>query len=95
MLQGRVKYFNPDKGYGFIITDNGVDYFYHVSDVKDVKLTEVGDTVQFEVGNNKKGECAKEIKVISKAKETKVTEQPQQKSPTFGWLGLGKTRGNK
>ena len=63
MPQGKVKWFNADKGYGFIEQESGNDLFVHVNDVGGSILQE-GDTVEFEVGEGKKGPCAKDVKVV-------------------------------
>ncbi|NNF01516.1 MAG: cold shock domain-containing protein [Bacteroidia bacterium] len=57
---GVVKFFNEEKGYGFIIeseTDNS--YFVHVNDLID-RIND-NDKVTFEVGHGPKGEVAKEV----------------------------------
>jgi CspA family cold shock protein len=61
MPQGKVKWFSTDKGYGFIEQDNGGDLFVHVNDVSGSALQE-GDTVEFEVGEGKKGPCAQNVR---------------------------------
>jgi CspA family cold shock protein len=63
MPEGTIKWFNADKGYGFIEQDSGSDLFVHANDVAGAVLQE-GDKVQFEVGEGKKGPCAKDVKVI-------------------------------
>lgn len=58
METGKVKFFNEEKGFGFITPDNGgKDLFVHVSGVTKGPITE-GDKVQFEIGDGKKGPCA-------------------------------------
>lgn len=65
-MLGVVKHYNEEKGFGFIIGEDGKDYFYHISDAKDVKLVEYGDKVRFEKGYGKKGIVAKNITVTEK-----------------------------
>jgi CspA family cold shock protein len=64
MPQGKIKWFDPEKGYGFIEqTDGGKDLFVHHSEVDNDDLNE-GDTVEFEVGQGKKGPCAVSVKKL-------------------------------
>lgn len=64
---GRVKHFNKEKGFGFIIGIDNKDYFYHISDVRDYRLVEIGDEVEFEVSQNAKGKTASNIIKSTKA----------------------------
>lgn len=61
MLQGKVKWFNPEKGYGFIEQESGKDLFVHHSEVQGEDLRE-GETVEYEVGEGNKGPCAVNVK---------------------------------
>jgi cold shock protein len=64
MPQGKVKWFDSEKGYGFITPiDGGKDLFVHESEVSGSKPTE-GDTVEFEIGQGKKGPCAVRVKKV-------------------------------
>ncbi len=57
MLEGKVKWFNPRKGYGFIGTDDGRDVFVHYSNIAGdgFKTLDEGDIVLFEVVEGEKG----------------------------------------
>ena len=57
MAQGTVKWFNPDKGYGFIAVDGGKDVFVHFSAIQGdgYKSLNEGQAVEFEVTRGPKG----------------------------------------
>jgi len=57
MCKGRVKWFNEQKGFGFISQDAGEDLFVHFSSIKQdgFKVLYEGDEVEFEVAQAKKG----------------------------------------
>ena len=61
MNQGTVKFFNTDKGFGFIKDDNSnTEYFVHVTGLVD-QINE-GDAVEFELQEGKKGLNAVNVK---------------------------------
>ena len=57
MARGRVKWFNEQKGFGFISQDSGDDLFVHFSAIKQdgFKVLHEGDEVEFEITPGKKG----------------------------------------
>ena len=65
-MTGTVKWFNAEKGYGFITSDDGQDIFAHYSQIqKDgFKSLEEGESVSFEVVDGDKGPQASNIEVI-------------------------------
>ena len=62
MATGKVKFFSTDKGFGFIQQEGGKDLFFHMSDTNGVTFQE-NDAVEFEIGEGKKGPCAKNVKL--------------------------------
>jgi len=63
MNKGTVKFFNGNKGFGFITPESGDDLFFHASEIQGEEPRD-GDKVEFEVGQGKKGPCAVNVKVI-------------------------------
>ena len=64
MSTGTVKWFNSDKGFGFIAPDDGgADLFVHHSEVQmsGRAMLDEGQKVEFEVGEGQKGPCAKNV----------------------------------
>ena len=65
-MTGTVKWFNADKGYGFISTEQGKDVFVHFSAIKTdgYKTLEEGNKVEFNVVNSDRGETAANVTKI-------------------------------
>jgi len=66
-MTGRVKWFNDQKGYGFIEVDGSQDVFVHHSAIKGegFKSLKEGDQVEFEVTKGPKGLQASNLRIIS------------------------------
>lgn len=63
--QGRVKWFDPEKGYGFLIRPTGDDLFVHHSEVEgDPSALEPGGDVEYVVGRNDRGPNARSVRVV-------------------------------
>ncbi|NLY42598.1 MAG: cold-shock protein [Clostridiaceae bacterium] len=63
MQRGRVKWFNSEKGYGFIESETGTDVFVHFSAIKmeGYKTLDEGAEVEFEVIQGAKGPQASNV----------------------------------
>jgi CspA family cold shock protein len=67
MAQGTVKWFNSEKGYGFISQDNGgADVFVHYSEINagGFRSLDEGQRVEFEIGQGNKGPQATGVRVV-------------------------------
>ena len=65
MATGKVKWFNPRKGYGFIAPDDGgKDAFVHISALEKAGITDLneGDAVKFELATEKGRQSAVNLK---------------------------------
>lgn len=63
-MQGRIKHYNTEKGFGFIIGEDSKDYFFHVSSFKASILPSQGMELYFKPGRNDKGFVADDITVV-------------------------------
>lgn len=68
MSTGTVKWFSSDKGFGFIVPDDGgKDLFVHHSEIKNAgsyATLNDGQKVEYEVGEGRKGPCAVNVTAI-------------------------------
>jgi cold shock protein len=66
LAQGTVKFFNAEKGYGFISREDGEDVFVHFSAIQmdGYKSLTEGQRVEFDVGPGRKGEEAQNVRPI-------------------------------
>ena len=66
MTQGKVKWFNERKGFGFITAEDGNDVFVHFSVIQDsgFKTLQEGQSVSFDVQNGPKGLSAANVKAV-------------------------------
>ncbi|SBS69897.1 cold-shock protein [uncultured Microbacterium sp.] len=66
MTQGTVKWFNAEKGYGFITVVDGQDVFVHYSNIEmnGFRVLEEGQKVEFTVGTGQKGPQAEAVRPV-------------------------------
>ena len=84
---GTVKWFNPNKGFGFIEQDTGNDLFVHQSEIQQAgfRYLNLGDRVEFEVGPGKKGPVALKVirtKPADPEKYPSIYDEPEDASLT-------------
>lgn len=65
MAVGIVKWFNDQKGYGFIEQEDGRDLFVHYKECRG-RLRQ-GDKVEYTLGEGQKGPCATKVRVVEAA----------------------------
>jgi CspA family cold shock protein len=65
-MNGTVKWFNADKGFGFITDENGKDVFAHYSQINATgfRALEEGQAVTFDVTQGQKGPQAENIAIV-------------------------------
>jgi cold shock protein len=66
VAQGTVKWFNSEKGYGFIAVDGGQDVFVHFTAIEmdGYKTLDDGARVEFEIAQGQKGPQAEKVRLI-------------------------------
>ncbi len=66
MATGTVKFFNREKGYGFISRPDGDDVFVHYSNIEGAgyRNLEEGQEVEFEIGPGRKGDEARNVRAV-------------------------------
>ena len=66
MSTGKVKWFNADKGFGFITSDEGNDIFVHYTEIQGngFRTLEEGAKVSFDIKTNDRGDHAANVNIL-------------------------------
>lgn len=55
-MQGSIKFYNDQKGFGFVVTESGEDLFFHISQADEAyEMPAEGDVVSYELGEGRDG----------------------------------------
>ncbi|OQY11517.1 MAG: hypothetical protein B6I30_06610 [Desulfobacteraceae bacterium 4572_187] len=78
---GVVKFYNDEKGFGFIKREGGKDLFVHINRVKKSKYQglEKGDQVDFVVGKGYQGPEAQSVTVLNRVQNRKKVDREQNR----------------
>lgn len=65
-MRGTVKFFNSEKGFGFISREGADDVFVHFSNIvgENYRTLEAGQEVEFDIGPGRKGDEAQNVKPV-------------------------------
>jgi len=63
-MQGIIKWFNEEKGFGFILGDDGNEYFLHASKIPDGVIPKENDKIEFNPQTTVKGKQAFDVELL-------------------------------
>jgi len=63
-MNGKVKFYNEGKGFGFITGEDNKDYFFHISKVVNDEILKENDEVEFNAISTPRGEQAENVKKL-------------------------------
>jgi len=76
MMKGKVKFFNESKGFGFVVADDGNEYFVHISGFADSNLRlKENSSVKFDVEKGDRGMKAVNVSLDGSGKENHASSE--------------------
>ncbi len=79
-MNGSIKFFNDGKGYGFISSEDGKEYFVHISGLAEGLTLKEGDEVTFDVEDGERGPKAVNVQLGSGSSEPAAEETAEEAS---------------
>lgn len=81
MRKGTVKWFDPKKGFGFVVNETGEDVFVHYSSIEGdgFRCLRSGEYVEFRQVDSEKGLTARDVRLLSEPDESGPPKTPLQK----------------
>jgi len=78
-MNGKIKWFNPTKGYGFIAVEGRGDVFLHISALEKANISELteGSDITFDIGENRGKETAINVQTIPPTEPAGSTIDPK------------------
>jgi CspA family cold shock protein len=87
MARGKVKWFDPKKGFGFVVNENGVDVFVHYTNIvgEGFRCLKNGQTVVYKEKPSQKGFQGLQVQILSENDECVASDKKQElkKSPHY------------
>lgn len=84
MARGTVKWFDPKKGFGFVVNENGVDVFVHYTNIEGegFRCLKSGQEVAYEEKGSEKGLQGLQVKILSPGDDRSVSDDEQELEPS-------------
>jgi CspA family cold shock protein len=77
-MEGTVKWFNRTKGFGFILGEDGNEYFVHSSAIAQGTFIRDNDRVSFEAAESERGKQAQNVTLLQKGSEIEQDSQEEE-----------------
>jgi CspA family cold shock protein len=74
-MEGKVKFFNEEKGFGFIEPQEGKDVFVHISKIEGNQNLQDNQRVLFEVQDGERGPMAVDVKILADEDEDSSSDE--------------------
>jgi CspA family cold shock protein len=74
-MEGKVKFFNEEKGFGFIEPQEGKDVFVHISKIEGNQNLQDNQRVSFEVQDGERGPMAVDVKILADEDEDSSSDE--------------------